>query len=51
MGALPALGRWLRLEVPASLVALDGDTVNGMAFYLDGGSVAWDRSGIAPGSQ
>src|SRR6185295_14113367 len=29
MGALPATGQWVRLEVPASQVALEGRTLNG----------------------
>lgn len=45
MGALPAAGQWVRLEVPASQVGLVGSTVKGMAFTLMGGSASWDRSG------
>ena len=32
MGALPAVGQWVRLEVPAAQVGLEGRTLNGMAF-------------------
>lgn len=45
MGALPAAGGWVRLEVPASLVDLEGATVNGMAFTLYGGRATWDQAG------
>jgi hypothetical protein len=45
MGPLPAAGKWVRLQVPASLVGLEGHTVNGMAFTLYGGSATWDRAG------
>ena len=45
MGALPPAGSWIRLEVPASQVGLEGKTVNGMAFTLYGGRATWDRAG------
>jgi hypothetical protein len=45
MGALPQAGEWVRLEVPASLVGLEGRTVNGMAFTLFGGKATWDDAG------
>ncbi|MBK7079804.1 MAG: hypothetical protein IPH55_03335 [Betaproteobacteria bacterium] len=45
MGALPAAGRWVRLEVPAAQVGLEGRTVNGMAFTLHGGRATWDYAG------
>jgi hypothetical protein len=45
MGALPATGQWVRLEVPASAVGLGGKTVSGMAFTLYGGSATWDKTG------
>jgi len=45
MGSLPATGGWVRLEVPASLVGLGGQTINGMAFTLYGGRAWWDRAG------
>jgi YD repeat-containing protein len=46
MGGLPAAGGWVRLEVPASLVGLEGKALNGMAFTLYGGRASWDRAGI-----
>lgn len=45
MGALPVTGQWVRLAVPASLVGLEGQTVNGMAFTLFDGRATWDQSG------
>jgi hypothetical protein len=45
MGALPEAGRWVRLDVPASVVGLEGRTLNGMAFTLYGGRATWDHAG------
>jgi hypothetical protein len=46
VGPLPALGQWVRLEVPAAQVGLEGRTLNGMAFTLYGGRATWDRAGV-----
>jgi hypothetical protein len=45
MGPPPESGAWIRLEVPASVVALGGRTVNGMAFTLWSGRATWDYAG------
>ncbi|HXG47286.1 MAG TPA: lysyl oxidase family protein, partial [Methylomirabilota bacterium] len=45
MGALPPAGQWVRLEVPAVAVGLEGRTLKGMAFTLFGGRATWDYSG------
>ncbi|MFZ1803642.1 MAG: hypothetical protein WAU05_06940 [Nitrospira sp.] len=45
MGPLPPPGRWVRLEVPAETVGLEGRIVEGMAFTLFDGMATWDRSG------
>lgn len=45
MGELPKAGQWVRLEIPARQVGLEGKTINGMAFTLHGGKASWDRSG------
>jgi RHS repeat-associated protein len=45
MGPLPEAARWVRLEVPASEVGLDGRVLNGMAFTMYGGRATWDRAG------
>ncbi|HEX8131396.1 MAG TPA: hypothetical protein VF527_20015, partial [Pyrinomonadaceae bacterium] len=47
MGALPAVGKWVRLEVPAAAVGLAGQTVSGLALTLYGGRANWDRIGKA----
>jgi mono/diheme cytochrome c family protein len=47
MGALPATGEWVRLEVDASAIGLTpGMLVNGMAFTQFDGLAYWDRSGL-----
>lgn len=45
MGALPAAGGWVRLEVSAAEVGLEGGSLNGMAFTLFGGRAWWDGVG------
>ncbi len=47
IGPLPPTGQWVRLEVPASAVGLEGKTVSGMAFTLYGGRANWDKAGKA----
>ncbi len=47
MGALPASGQWVRLDVPASQVGLEGVTVSGMAFSMWNGRATWDHAGKA----
>ena len=47
MGALPPTGQWVRLEVPAAQVGLEGRTLNGMAFTLYDGRATWDYAGKA----
>lgn len=50
MGPLPAAGQWVRLEVPANLVGLEGRPLNGLAFSMFGGRATWDRAGKTTGS-
>jgi hypothetical protein len=45
IGGLPALGRWQRLEVPASALNAVGQTVNGIAFSLFDGCAAFGACG------
>ena len=45
MGALPAAGQWIRLEVPASAVGLEGASITGMGFSLFDGQASWDKTG------
>jgi hypothetical protein len=46
MGALPRAGCWVRLEVPAVTVGLEGREVNGMSFVLWDGRATWDAAGL-----
>jgi hypothetical protein len=48
MGALPAPGQWVRLEVSAAQVGLEGRQLKGMAYTLYGGRATWDRTGRMP---
>ncbi|MDB5037239.1 MAG: hypothetical protein JWQ35_767 [Bacteriovoracaceae bacterium] len=50
MGALPAVGQWVRLEVPANLVGLEGKSLIGMTFTLFGGRATWDKTGKSSAS-
>ena len=45
MGPLPPTGQWVRLEVPANAVGLEGASVSGMAFTLYDGRVTWAYGG------
>lgn len=46
-GVLPALGEWVRLEVPAAEVGLQpGAMINGWAFTQFDGTTFWDKAGI-----
>jgi hypothetical protein len=48
MGGLPLTGKWVRLEVPASLVRLERHTVTGMMFHHYDGRATWDYVGKSP---
>jgi hypothetical protein len=49
IGPLPKAGEWVRLEVPAKAVGLEGKAVKGMGFMLSGGQCYWRRGGaISP---
>jgi len=50
MGPLPATGQWVRLEVPAAQVGLDGLSISGLTFTLYDGRATWDRAGILAGT-
>lgn len=49
-GPLPALGQWVRLNVTAAQVGVEGKTLNGMAFTLHGGRATWDQTGKISGT-
>jgi hypothetical protein len=44
---MPKLGKWVRLEVPASVLGLEGRSVTQLAFTLFDGQAWFDRSGKA----
>ncbi|HIO65167.1 MAG TPA: DUF1553 domain-containing protein [Planctomycetes bacterium] len=47
MGKLPAVGEWVRLEVPFESIGLkSGTVVSGVAFTQFGGTVYWDLCGV-----
>jgi hypothetical protein len=48
VGALPLPGRWVRLEVPAADLGIEGAALNGMAFTLHDGAAAFGASGALP---
>ncbi|MFN0163469.1 MAG: hypothetical protein ACKVQQ_19750, partial [Burkholderiales bacterium] len=45
IGPLPATGQWVRLEVPAAQIGMEGRAVRGIAFALSNGRATWDRFG------
>lgn len=48
MGPLPELGKWVTLEVPSETVGLNpDDRLVGFALTQHGGTVHWDRVGVA----
>jgi RHS repeat-associated protein len=51
LGDLPEAGQWVRLEVPASTIGLEGKSIVGMEFLAYDGKVWWDRTGKAPASE
>ena len=44
---VPAAGQWVRLEIPAAKVGLEGKKVYGMAFSTYNGGATWDLTGRA----
>jgi hypothetical protein len=48
MGALPDVGKWIRLEVPAKAVGLENKAIKGMSFTLHGGQCYWHAAGALP---
>ncbi len=48
MGKLPEAGKWVRLEVSAAKLGIKPSTkITGMAFTQFGGTVHWDKAGLA----
>jgi hypothetical protein len=50
IGDLPTPGEWVRLQLPASAVSVDGATLTGMGFVLYGGRAAFASTGATNGS-
>jgi hypothetical protein len=50
MGPLPPTGQWIRLEIPASVLLLEGAVLNGGSFRLFDGRCDFDQSGRYPGT-
>ena len=48
-GDLPPTGQWVRLEVPASKVGLEGKVINGIALAQFDGKTTWDHIGYKSG--
>lgn len=46
IGALPPKGEWVKLEVPASLVGLEGKTLTGVSYGLYNGAASWDMTDL-----
>lgn len=44
-GPLPLSGAWIRLEVPAAAIGLEGKVVSGMAFGTADGEAVWGPAG------
>jgi Protein of unknown function (DUF1553)/Protein of unknown function (DUF1549)/Planctomycete cytochrome C len=48
IGDLPAMKQWVRLEVPVAKLKLKrGTIIDGWAFTQHGGTIYWDKAGIA----
>ena len=45
VGTLPAAGQWVKLEVSASQLGLEGTIVRGVSFSLFGGRASFDAMG------
>jgi hypothetical protein len=45
MGPLPPTGQWVKLEIPASLVDLEGRTINGASLEIFDGQCNFDQLG------
>jgi hypothetical protein len=50
MGDLPSAGRWVRLEVPASVIGIEAGSIVGVSFGVVEGGAVWDRAGTVPSS-
>ena len=51
MGDLPQAGQFVRLEVPAKSLDLEGKRLHGISFALFGGKCLWGAAGTLPAAQ
>ena len=49
-GDLPTAGAWVQLQVPAAVLGLEGQALDGMAFTLHDGRAAWGLAGARTGN-
>jgi hypothetical protein len=49
IGPLPPSGSWVRLEVPASRLELEGVALGGLALFVFNGRATWDSIGVHAG--
>jgi RHS repeat-associated protein len=49
LGDLPAAGQWVRLEVPASALGLEGQVIDGVAYTLYDGQAWFDKTYLGGG--
>lgn len=45
LGSLPDSSQWVRLEIPANLIGLEGATLQGMTVIASDGQVVWGHAG------
>jgi hypothetical protein len=51
LGALPAKGKWVKLEIPAAKVGIDKlSVIAGISFDQMPGTVYWDKTGVSKGA-
>lgn len=52
LGAIPAAGAWVRLDIPAEKIGLTADAteIDGISFDQAGGRVYWDKVGVTKGA-
>ncbi|MBI2191804.1 MAG: hypothetical protein HYU36_07460 [Planctomycetes bacterium] len=46
LGDVPEPGQWTTLKIPAAEIGLEGQTLDGIAFSVDGGQVFWGKTAL-----
>ena len=46
MGELPAVGQWVKLEVPLEKISVDKKLIDGCVFMHEGGRVLWGKTSL-----